>query len=255
MLMEMKRILMLIFVACFFTGKMYAQDESDNDIYNQIGSMEYKHWKFSPRAYYYSWDYKRVLGIKIPIPGLGIHDNGPAGIGIGGDGYVDEKWRQMYPLRMTASTEALLQAGQTEDEKKFWKEINIKDLLVYADRSTDLPLVGAKTVTSDDRNEFSQRILDDIHEIRELGGSENERIADDLRMEYDIIREEINIVVSAHEANANRLRTLQACNNRLRKLSKKSATIYSAQRLKHEPWMRTLSNYTRQRYALQLGIE
>ena len=253
--MEMKRILMFFLVTCFFTGKMCAQDESDEDIYNQIGSMEYKHWYFSPRGYYYSWDYKRVLGIKIPIPGLGIHDNGPAGIGIGGDHYVDERWRQMYPLRVTASSEALLQAGQTEDEKKFWKEINIKDLLVYADRSTDLPLVGARSVTSDDRDEFSQRILDDIHEIRELGGKENERIADDLRMEYDIIHEEIGIVANAHEANANRLRTLQACNNRLRKLSKKSAAIYAAQRLKDEPWMKTLSSYTRKRYSLNLGIK
>ena len=221
----------------------------ETDYYNQIASQEYKQWKFTPESYYYSW-YKEKLDlglvtIKYDTPGLGIHDKGPAGIGIGGDNYVNEKWRQMYSLRLVAASESNVQATHTDDEREFWEEINIKDAAVYLDRSTDLPVIGAKTVTKTDRDEFGQRILDNLYNIRKLDNGKYDDMADDLSMEYDVIMEEVSIVGAAHEANSNRLRTLQECNNRLRKLDKKVVQVYNALKFSCEPWMKNLNDLNR----------
>ena len=247
--MKCKRLglALVVFICSLYAA--WAQDESISDLYNQIASMEYKSWGFTPKWYYYSWYRKsiRVAGIKISWdePGLGIHDNGPAGIG-GGDGYVKQRWRQMYPLRVTAAGESNIQAGYTDSERKFWEDINIKDAAVWLDRTVNLPFIGASAVTSDDRDEYGQQILDNIHKIRELGGEENEDIADWLRTEYDTIMEEVNILRDVHEANSNRLRSLQSCNNRLRKLSRRSNSIYSGRALLEERWVKNLEQVNKQ---------
>lgn len=216
---------------------------AQNDYYNQIASMEYRQWKFTPRSYYYSWDYKRVFGIKIPIPGMGVHDRGPAGVGIGGDNYVNEPWRLMTPLRATAVAEALMESRNTESEKDFWNKIQIKDLVVYTDRSTNLPLVGAKSVTADERDEISQSILDMLFEISELDKDNNYRqLLDDYRMQYDAIHEEVDLIGSSHEDNSRRLRNLQECNNQLRKLQKKVAGAFNIIRHMEGSGLKQLSN-------------
>lgn len=239
------RFLAMLLVSVLHYGHSFAQ----NDYYNQLASMETgQQWKFTPRSYYYSWDYKRVLGIKVPIPGLGVHDNGPAGVGVGGDGYVDERWRIMTPLRAATVTQSVLQGRNTEKEKNFWKDVNLRDMLVYADRSTDLPLVGAKAVTKDERDEYSQQILDNIFDIRELGEKYDEA-ADEIQMQYDVIREEISIVGSAHEDNARRLRNLQECNKRLKELADESSSLYQVFKTAEEPWMKELAKYNRGRFC------
>ena len=247
--MKMKRFFMAVMVGICSLCIASAQDESDDDLYKQIASMEYKSWGFSPKWYYYSWyrESIKVLGVTISWdePGLGVHDDGPAGIG-GGDSYVDQKWRQMYPLRLTAAGESVTQARYTDNEREFWEDINIKDAAVYLDRSTSIPLIGASAVTSDDRDEYGQQILDNIFKIRDLGGEQNEDIADWLRTEYDTIMEEVNLLKNVHEANSNRLRSLQSCNNRLKKLSRKSNSIYAGRAIMEEPWVKNLEQVNRQ---------
>ena len=237
----------------------HAQDESDGDIYNQVASMEYKQWSFSPDWYYYNRYWGTVIDMPWPIPnvrgwlpGLGVHDSQGWVVptlpyvpfyNFIGDNYVNEDWRQMYPLRVEAAGEAWLQAGQTEREKNFWNKIQVKDLAVYTDRSTDLPLIGANTVTKDEREDLSQNILDNLFKIRELGGEADKykELVEDLRLEYNVIREEITLVNSSHEHNANRLRNLQDCNNRLRKLDKKVQATYKLINNMEDPAMKNLS--------------
>ena len=259
--MRLKRLGLIALAGCISCGTLTAQDESTNDVYNQIASMEYKQWSFTPKWYYYNKYWGTVINMPWPLPdvkgwiaGIGMHDKQGwvtptlpyvPYYNFIGDNYVNEKWRQMYPHRLTASAEAEVQAGHTDDEREFWNDINITDVALYTDRSTDLPGVGAQAVPADDRAEYNQRILDHIYNIRRLGGQQNTRIADELRMEYDVIREEISIVGSAHERNANRLRTLQSCNNRLRRLAEKAEDAYAVLRLAEEPWLKRISNYNR----------
>lgn len=247
--MKMKRFLMAVMVGICSLLTVSAQDESGDDLYNQIASMEYKSWGFTPKWYYYSWYKKKIdlglFSITVDAIGLGIHDDGPGGIG-GGDSYVDQKWRQMYPLRLTAAGESNIQARYTDNEREFWEDINIKDAAVFLDRSTNIPFIGASAVTSDDRDEYRQQILDNIFKIRELGGEQNEDIADWLRTEYDTIMEEVNLLSGVHEANSNRLRSLQSCNNRLKKLSKKSNSIYAGRALLEERWVKNLEQINKQ---------
>lgn len=254
-----KKIAMTFLLAVIGSVSVQAQDESDGDIYNQIASMEYKQWSFTPKWYYYNRYWGTVIDMPWPIPdikgwipGLGVHDSQGYVVptlpyvpfyNFIGDNYVNQKWRQMYPLRVEASAESWLQATQTEEEKKFWTDIQKKDMAVYLDRSTDMPLIGANAVTGDERDELSQNILDNLFEIRELGGEADKykELVEDLRLEYDVIREEISLVNSSHEHNANRLRNLQDCNNRLRKLDKKVRATYKLINNMEDPAMKHLS--------------
>ena len=227
------------FIGCHMTG--YAQ----KDVYNQIASMEYKQWKFTPESYYYSWYKEKIdlglFSIKIDVPGLGIHDRGPGGIGLG-DNYVNEPWRMMSPLRATTVAESLLEARNTESEKDYWNKILVKDLTVTLDRSTNLPIVGAATVTEDEREEVSQQILDILFDITESDkDNKYDELVAGLRLEYDAIHEEVNLISNSNEDNSRRLRSLQDCNNRLRKLKDKVAVISSYLEVTNDPWMQGLS--------------
>ena len=149
----------------------------------------------------------------------------------------------MTPLRATAVAEALMESRNTESEKDFWNKIQIKDLVVYTDRSTNLPVVGAKSVTADEREAISQNILDMLFEISELDkDNKYQQLLDDYRMQYDAIHEEVDLIGSSHEDNAKRLRNLQECNNRLRKLEKKVAGAFNIIRNTEGPGVKQLSN-------------
>ena len=254
-----RKMMAAILLAVIGMGSAYAQDESDGDIYNQIASMEYKQWSFSPDWYYYNRYWGTVVDMPWPIPdvrgwlpGLGVHDNQGYVVptlpyvpfyNFIGDNYVNEDWRQMYPLRVEAAAEAWLQAIQTEKEKNFWNKIQLKDLAVYTDRSTDMPLIGANAVTKDERDELGQNINDYLFKIRDLGGQSDKykEVVEDLRLEYNVIREEATLVNSSHEHNANRLRNLQDCNNRLQKLNKKVISTYKLLSGAEDPFMKAFS--------------
>ena len=254
-------VVLAFMVAGTTTAK--AQDESSSDIYNQIASMEYKQWSFTPKWYYYNKYWGTVVDMPWPIPdikgwipGLGVHDSQGYVVptlpyvpfyNLIGDNYVNQKWRQMFPLRTAAAAESNLQAVQTESEKDFWNDIQIKDLAVFTDRSTNLPVIGARSVTSDERDELSQHILDRLFQIRELGGEADtyKELVEELRMEYDVIHEEVDLIGGSHEHNANRLRSLQGCNNRLRKLSRKVDSAYKLISNMEDPAMKHLSTVNR----------
>lgn len=214
-----------------------AMAQSDEDYYNQVASMEYKQWKFTPKYYYYSW-YRvsiKVLGVKISWdePGLGIHDNGPMGIG-GGDGYVNQKWRQMLPLRGETVTASLLSSNNTDNEKGYWGDVFAKDLVTYFDRGISLagveikiPILNARSITKDETEEVSQRILDMLFKIEELDkGKKYEDLVNSFRLQYDAIHQEMDMTANVHEDNAKRLKGLQKSNDRLRKLHRKVGSAY-----------------------------
>lgn len=234
----------IVWMAVFFSFGMTCH--AQKDVYNQIASMEYRQWKFTPEYYYYSWYMKKIdLGlftIKTKVPGLGMHDNGPGGIGFPGDNYVNEPWRMMSPLRASTVAEALLESRNTESEKDYWNKIMTKDLMVIADRSTNLPMVGAKSVTADEREEISQSILDMLFEISELDNLKKyAQLLVEFRLQYDAINQEVDLIAGSNEDNSRRLRSLQDCNNRLRKLQDEVASAFKFIRTMEDPWMKEMS--------------
>lgn len=274
--MQTTRRLMGWLVAAMVTAiPLHAQD----DYYNQLASMETgQQWNFTPDSYYYSRVWRKILdlpGSWFDVhgwePGLGFHDKGawipwsdiyikvifnPNALAVGHleavykpTNYVNERWRVMTPLRMTTVANSILQSKNTEDEKQYWKEINLRDMMVLVDRSTLIPLVGARVVTEDERDEYSQQVLDNLHNISELGG-EYDKIVEQYRMEYDVIREEISVVSDSYEDNAKRLRSLQECNKRLKVLAEETATMYSCLQAAQDPLFKKVQQNRRKRFCI-----
>ena len=212
-----KKVTLCLMAAIMISGGTLNADKHTR---NQLKSMESTKWGFTPKEYYYSWYEKKIdvglFDISITVPGLGIHDNGPAGLGIGGDNYVNEKWRMMTPLRITSVAEGTLQANNTDAERDSWNDIMMKDIVTYTDGSTDLPLVGAYEVTQEDRDHYSQIILDVIYDIKD----KYEETALEIQDEYVTIREEVTTIKNAYAPNASKLLLMNEANKKLAELAK-----------------------------------
>lgn len=138
----MKRhVLFLIFLVVSISS--YSQ--YDKAKHYQWRSMEDGPWSFDPKAYYHSWYMKKIVFIKTKVPGLGIHDNGPAGSGIGGDHYV-KKYAPVAKHRLATTASALVEKGNYEKEEENIKSWNKREIAYFADRSVDLakPVVKSK---------------------------------------------------------------------------------------------------------------
>lgn len=203
-------MLLVLMAATFGMQHMYAQHDKDN--YNQWASMEYKQWKFTPESYYYSWYKKKIdlglFSIKIDVPGLGVHDDGPGGIGIGGDNYVNESWRQMDGLRSGATVTHLIESSYSRQEDEHWNTVYKGDLATIADRSLDI----SYSITGDTRNRLKKQITDNLQAM-------DDETADNFRMEYNRILANIDNIHDAHMDNAKKIVAYENENRSLEKLA------------------------------------
>lgn len=183
---------------------------------DQWASMEYKQWKFSPKNYYYSWVYKKVLGITFKIPAAGIHDRGFGGVGFPGDNYVNERWRQMAGLRIKAVTMTEMEDKATLEIRKRWDEIMLRDALELADKAVD----AGKLIEDSKRNKISSQIT---RTARELPPDESQNIMD----EYERIRQNINIIHKAFIPNADKIVAYRKQLNKLERLNRITRAIYT----------------------------
>lgn len=212
------------------------------DTYNQIASMEFKQWGFSPKDDYFSTIKKKVLFITLKLPGQGYHDDGwygtgtilplstsyasyTAGVILTGelerltkpDHYVDEKWRLKSPLRASAYGEASIQRGYIAKEKDYWQTIRNRDLLTIADRSglfAEGLSLSAIDVTENDRNRASGEILDAVDY---LGSGE---VSDNINDDFRRIQADISAIRGAHLDDARKSVELHKANLRLEDLAK-----------------------------------
>ena len=103
-------------------------------------------------------------------------------------------------------------------------------------------MVGAKSVTADEREEISQSILDMLFEISELDNLKKyAQLLAEFRLQYDAIHQEVDLIAGSNEDNSRRLRSLQDCNNRLRKLQNEVASTFKFIRTMEDPWMKEMS--------------
>lgn len=111
-------------------------------MYKQLRSMEDGPWEFSPDAYYYSWVRRhRRIGFfewSWDEPGLGVHDKGPAGIGLG-DGYVN-KYKPSGRVRAQMLALAEVTRKQYEAIAEKHKQIGEREALDATDRSIDIAI-------------------------------------------------------------------------------------------------------------------
>jgi len=151
---------------------------SDKNNQNQLASMEFKQWKFTPDSYYYSWYWQKLIFFKIKLPGLGIYDNGIGGIGFitFHKHYVDERWRQMTPLRAGTAVEMALEKGKREKTTDLWKDLAVKDAIELADNMIDL--TGSYSTAKRRLEKCRERIAG----LKELTDEQKSRAEDDLML-------------------------------------------------------------------------
>ena len=249
----MCRFIFLGLLAMVAANAMAQKKVHNEHTYNQVASMEFKQWEFTPKDDYFSKVRKKILFIKYDDPGEGYHDDGWFGIGtilptgsnyasyVAGvtltgelerltrpDHYVDEDWRKMSPLRASAYGEALLQKNYINQEEGYWRGIRAVDALTVADRSGALAQglsLSAVDVTENDRNEASRQVL---HSLDKLQGTEWD---EELTLDYRMLQDGITTIRNAHMDDARKSVQLHSLNRQLEQLSSKSYRLELAKDL------------------------
>ena len=140
----MKRTIALVIIGLFCTSRLIAQGLPmpvyDKAKHYQLRSMETGPWRFWPEGWYYSWWHKDMHFLwwnwSVKLPGLGIHDRGPAGIG-GGDNYV-RNYAPNYKLRASMLLTAQLSKKQYKAITEKISNVHKRELVNIADRKTDI---------------------------------------------------------------------------------------------------------------------
>lgn len=208
----MKRILLIIvlFISCFSASAQWMV--RDNNKNNQLKSIEFMQWKFSPDWYYYSWYYKRVLGIKIKLPGLGLHDKGAGGTGIGGDNYVN-KYNNNIKQYTPAIASVVLQRNEAEKQEQDTKEVYNQELAKFADKEIDY----AYTLSASRRNSLKTEFLYYYNKYAKNNSfmPDGEKNCKTLLFEYERILANVKIIHESHMSNAKKREAYVECEQEL----------------------------------------
>ncbi len=194
--------LIIPFFLFFLTlGNVNAQMRvKDKNKINQIKSIEYKQWEFSPDWYYYSWVKRKIFGISIRVPGLGRHDRGPGGIGIGGDNYVNEydnNVKQYTPMIATVSSITL---PNTEQQEEDTETVYKQELAKFADKTIDYAYILSKSRRDELKGKFN--ILYQKYALKNGSSKEGQNNMYVLKFEYDRIISNVEIIKDSHMSNA-----------------------------------------------------
>lgn len=223
-----------------FPDRMLAQTD-------QFRSMEFRQWEFTPSNYYYSKYWGTILKMPWPLPdikgykpGEGFHDKGKwLGLGIyipvifnpyalaaghweavfSPDGYVSESWRKKTPLRIAAVGESEIHKNNNRKSMKEWKTIRDIDLTTIADREGIVLFGEAYSSTKEERDRYSQLILDYLDKI------DDNDARNKIEEQYDKIMEEVSVIKSAHMDNARKLEQFYLCNRRLKSLANTAGLV------------------------------
>lgn len=150
-----------------------------------LNNIEFKdRVKLQPEWYHYSIWYMKVLGVKIPMVGLGLHNS-----------YAKKDMRnilQEVPLMATVAYTKEEASKQHEETDKVYNQ----ELFKFADKEVDYQY----TLTKSKRNELISDITEEISKYAEEGGTtENVKTITD---EVIRIRSNIDVIHQSHMSNA-----------------------------------------------------
>jgi hypothetical protein len=193
-----------------FTG-LAQNPVKDNNKINQLKSMEFMQWKFTPEEYYYSWYKQKVLWWTVKLPGLGIHDKGIGGIG-GGDNYVN-KYGNNIKQYTPAIASVVLQRQEAKKQEEETKIVYNQELAKFADREVDY----AYTLTASRRNELKNEFIQLLMKYASDNSFSNEREKNckTLVFEYDRILANVKIINESHMSNATKREAYLECEQEL----------------------------------------
>lgn len=221
----MRKLFLLSFV--FFPVWMFAQGSYyDESKHYQFRSMENGPWQFKPDFYYYSWIKKKIWFVEIKLPGLGIHDRGPAGIG-GGDKYVS-RYSPNLPLRTATIGIAELEEPEYRKQSESYDSVKNMEALLVADRQLD----AVYGTVGDKLNTLKGAFVDNLVTYTANDGDADKALV--LWNQYYAVIESVNLIKDAYLDNSKRLKAYQEEVEKMEELVAGSASLIKLQYNKKE---------------------
>ena len=158
----------------------------DKGKWSVLNNMEFMdRVRLQPEWYHYWIWYKKVLGIKIPLPGLGLHDK---------YGKEDRRNFQLQEIPMMAAVEY----NKTETEKEGYNVDTIyrQELFKFGDKEIDYQY----TLTKNRRNDILNDINKKLVEYSSNGG--NKEHVEVITDEVTRIKKNIDIIHDSHMSNS-----------------------------------------------------
>ena len=151
-----------------------------------VNNMEFMdRVRLQPEWYHYWIWYKKVLGIKIPLPGLGLHDK---------YGKEDRRNFQLQEIPMMAAVE--YNKSETEKEGYNVDTIYRQELFKFGDKEIDYQY----TLTKNRRNDILNDINKKLVEYSSNGG--NKEHVEVITDEVTRIKKNIDIIHDSHMSNS-----------------------------------------------------
>lgn len=151
----MKRVLLFFSLMLIIgTSNIYSQmPVKDKGKWSVLNNMEFMdRVRLQPEWYHYWIWYKKVLGIKIPLPGLGLHDK---------YGKEDRRNFQLQEIPMMAAVE--YNKSETEKEGYNVDTIYRQELFKFGDKEIDYQYTLTKNRRNDILNDINSRSLKSAH--------------------------------------------------------------------------------------------
>ena len=190
----MKKILFTIICVLIVSISWGQSIKRDNARNNQLKSMVFQQWRFTPKWYYYPWALDNPTG-------LGLHSN-----------YVETDRRTILQLTPTNAT--------TKVSKSEWEKAHDAENVMYeqemkllADRTIDTEYLLKK----EDLDFLKGKLGDEMGMFADNGITL--AIAEPLYAEYDRITKNIGIIQNSHLENAKRRIAYQSIEEELIELT------------------------------------
>jgi len=184
----MKKILFIALLSCFYFSASAQWMVRDKNMNNQLKSIEFMQWKFTPKWYYYSWYTERVLGIKVTLPGLGFHQH-----------YIDKYGNNIKQYTPTIAS-VVYQRTEAEKQEKDTKEVYNQELAKFADKEIDY----AYTLSASRRNALKTEFLYYYNKYSQANSfmPDGQKNCKTLLFEYERILSNVKIINESHMSNA-----------------------------------------------------
>lgn len=184
----MKRSLFIFFSILILNApKAFSQiPVKDKGKWSVLNNMEFMdRVRLQPEWYHYWIWYKEVLGIKIPLPGLGLHDK---------YGKEDRRNFQLQEIPMMAAV--AYNKSEAEKEGEDVDTIYRQELFKFGDKTVDYQY----TLTQNRRNDILNDIEKKLNEYSSDGGNtEHIKV---INNEVERIRKNVDIIHDAHMSNS-----------------------------------------------------
>ena len=148
----MKRVLLFFSLMLIIgTSNVYSQmPVKDKGKWSVLNNMEFMdRVRLQPEWYHYWIWYKKVLGIKIPLPGLGLHDK---------YGKEDRRNFQLQEIPMMAAVE--YNKSETEKEGYNVDTIYRQELFKFGDKEIDYQYTLTKNRRNDILNDINKKLVE-----------------------------------------------------------------------------------------------